>query len=205
MRINVTGGLPSELIARVENGELDGAIVSEPQYRTSQLSWIPLMQEPLVVIAAIDTGGETFDELLTCNPYIKLNRGAWGGRVIDDYLHGRGIILRPIMEFDCIELVMLTAQRGIGVSILHQGCLDHPLRSMLRRIPLGDPPLVRQIGLLYRPSVQTMPALEAILLELKRGGAEQADVWWPLREEEPTATVTSSIPIRRRPSRSALR
>lgn len=200
IRINVIGGLPSDLIARIENGQLDGAVVSEPQYRPPNLHWIPLMNEPLTVIAAMEATGDTYNELLTRYPYISLNRGAWGGRVIEECLHSQGIMLRPIMEFDNIESVMLTVHSGVGCSIVHQGCVDHPLRSMLRRVPLGDPPLSRRLGLLIRPNSEASHVLTVLAHELKRGGDEQSDIWWSLQAKEgpPTPPVSSRTQQRSR-------
>lgn len=208
VRINVTGGLPSDLITRVQDGDLDGVLVSEPQYRAPHLHWIPLVEEPLVVVTAMDNNGHSVEEILTSCPYIGLNRGAWGGRLVDEYLHSRGIVLRPIMEFDSIEPVMLMVQRGIGVSIVHQGCIDHPLRVMMRRFTLEEPALARRVGLLYRTNVMTVRLFSQLALELKRCSAEQREIWWPLREETsapPGAVASVPTLIRKKSSRSARR
>jgi DNA-binding transcriptional LysR family regulator len=180
VRLTVSGGLPAELIARVESGELDGALVSEPQYLPPQLVWLPLMEEPMIVIAPIGTGGADYAELLTTWPYVGLNRGIWGGRLIEEYLHARGIILRPILEFDSLEPVILTVQQGLGVSIVHQGCIDHPLRQMLRRIPFDAHELTRRLGLLYRPTGQRIVVMKALAAKLECMASELRDIWLPL-------------------------
>jgi DNA-binding transcriptional LysR family regulator len=180
VRLTVSGGLAAELIARVESGELDGALVSEPQYLPPHLVWMPLIEEPMIVIAPIETGGDDYMELLTSWPYIGLNRGVWGGRLIEEYLHARGVILRPILEFDSLEPVILTVQRGLGVSIVHQGCTDHPLRPMLRRIPFDAPELTRQLGLLYRSGGQRVVVMKALAAKIACMAAELGDIWSPL-------------------------
>ena len=113
VRLTVSGALPAELIARVESGELDGALVSEPRYLPPHLVWVPLFEEPMIVLAPIGTGGSDYIELLTSWPYVGLNRGVWGGRLIEEYLSARGIILRPILEFDSLEPVIMTVQRRL--------------------------------------------------------------------------------------------
>ncbi|HEU5018471.1 MAG TPA: LysR family transcriptional regulator [Pseudolabrys sp.] len=180
VRVSIVHALPGELIERVEQGELDGALVSEPLYLPPQLRWTGIMEEPLVVIAATEVQGDSFDELLSGNPYVALNRGDWGGRPIAEYLNRRGIVLRPIMEFDSTEAVIMAVQRKLGVSILHQGCIDHPLRGRLRITPFGDPPLTRCLGLLCRPTAPCSLMFEALVDILKRMSAEQCDIWWPL-------------------------
>lgn len=180
VRLNLVHGLSADLIKRLEEGLLDGVLVSEPQYFPPQLRWTPIMEEPLVVIAAADALGDSFDELLMSYPYIGLDRGDWGGRLISDYLHSRGIVLRPSLEFDTVEAVIMMVQRGLGVSILHQGCIDNPLRLMLRSIPFGDPPLSRRLGLLCRPEGQRAMLFDALTQSLGRMAAEQRAVWWPL-------------------------
>ena len=134
-----------------------------------------------MLIAPADAQGDDADEFLTTHPYVSLNRGDWGGRMIEEYLAGRGITLRPVLEFDSFEAVIMTVQRGVGVSILHQGCTDHPLRAMIRRIPLGDAPLTRRLGLLCRPTGQRVVVLDALVRELQRMTAEQPHIWLPLR------------------------
>ena len=86
----------------------------------------------------------------------------WGGRLIEEFLHARGIILRPILEFDSLEPVILTVQRGLGVSIVHQGCIDHPLRQMLRRVWFNSPELTRRLGLLHRPQGPRLVVMNAL-------------------------------------------
>jgi DNA-binding transcriptional LysR family regulator len=187
VRLTVSGGLPAELIARVESGELDGSLVSEPQYLPPHLVWAPLFEEPMIVIAPIGASGADYMELLTSWPYVGLNRGIWGGRLIEEYLHARGIILRPILEFDSLEPVIMTVQQGLGVSIVHQGCIDHPLRQMLRRIPFDAPELTRRLGLLYRPSGQRLPVMKALASKLECMVAELSDIWLPLTEQRRAA------------------
>jgi DNA-binding transcriptional LysR family regulator len=202
---SVVGGLPGDLIVKVEAGELDGAMVSEPLYLPPQTRWEPIMDEPMVVIAPSEAHGESAEELLTSYPYIGLNRGDWGSRVIDEYLNGRGIILRPILEFQNSEAVIMTVQRGLGVSILHQGCLDHPLQLMLRRVSLRDPPLTRRLGLLSRQVGQRTPLFDALRQELERLAAEQRDLWWPLGSDDPAAADKPAPRAKARSSRSAKR
>lgn len=180
VRLHAVHALPGELIERVEQGILDGAVVSEPQYLPSPLRWTPVMEEPLVVIAAADAHGDSFDDLLGNHPYIGLNRGDWGGRLIGEYLASSGLALRPILEFDSVEAVIKVVQRGVGVSILHQGCIDHPLRSKLRSVPFGDPPLTRRLGVLCQPAAQSVMLFEVLTGILEQMTAEQRDIWWPL-------------------------
>lgn len=179
VRLTVSGALPAELIARVESGELDGALVSEPRYLPPHLVWVPLFEEPMIVIAPIGTGGSDYIELLTSWPYVGLNRGVWGGRLIEEYLSARGIILRPILEFDSLEPVIMTVQRGLGVSIVHQGCIDHPLRPMVRRISFDAPELTRHLGLLYRPTGQRVVVMNALATKLACMASEFRDIWSP--------------------------
>ena len=201
VRFSVVSALPGDLIGRVEAGELDGAVVTEPHYLPPQTRWDAIMEEPLVVIAPAEAAGDNADDLLTSYPYIGLNRGDWGSRVIDEYLNSRGIILRPILEFENFQAIIMTVQRGLGVSILHQGCLDHPVRMMLRRIPLGDPPLTRRLGVLSRQTGQRAPLFDALRHELERLTAEQCDLWWPLRTGEATLDAKPATPTKGRPSR----
>ena len=105
IRIRVSSGLSADLVGRVHKGELDVAVVTEPSQLQTGLSWHMFAKEPLMVIAPEGTVGETDRELLDAGPFIRFQRYAWAGRLIDTHLKDRGIRVHTGMEIDSLEAI----------------------------------------------------------------------------------------------------
>ncbi len=85
LRIRVTSGLSADLVGQVHKGDLDAAVVTEPSQLQMGLSWHMFAEEPLMVIAPKGTKGSTDRELLDAGPFIRFQRFAWAGRLIDTF------------------------------------------------------------------------------------------------------------------------
>ena len=171
LRIRVSSGLSADLVGRVHKGELDAAVVTEPSQLQTGLSWHAFMEEPLMVIAPKGTKGTTDRELLAAGPFIRFQRFAWAGRLIDTHLKDRGIRVNTGMEIDSLEAIAAMVEHGLGVSVVP----DRALASLpvnIEKLPFGDPPLGRVVGVVERrdnPKAHLIRALVEILTGLARG------------------------------------
>ena len=143
LRIRVSSGLSADLVGRVHKGELDAAVVTEPSQVQTGLSWHMYAEEPLLVIAPKGTKGSTDRELLAAGPFIRFQRFAWAGRLIDTHLKDRGIKVHTGMEIDSLEAIALMVAHGLGVSVVPDRA-GASLPENIERIPFGDPPLCRR-------------------------------------------------------------
>ncbi len=148
--VNLVNGMSGELIPRVERGELDAALISEPNHIPTDLVWRPVAMEKIVVAAPPQSTEKTDRELLAAWPYIRLNRRAWVARPIQQSLRARGIRPRQAMELDSLESILLMVYYGLGVAIVPQRCVEGPHPLPVRYVPFGEPPLTRRIGLIER-------------------------------------------------------
>ena len=168
IRIRVSSGLSADLVGRVHKGELDVAVVTEPSQLQTGLSWHMFAKEPLMVIAPEGTVGETDRELLDAGPFIRFQRYAWAGRLIDTHLKDRGIRVHTGMEIDSLEAIASMVKHGLGVSVVpDRAAADLP--SGIKKVPFGDPPLCRVIGVVERrdnPKIHLIRALVEILSDL---------------------------------------
>ena len=151
LHIKVVPDLSAGLLPQVDRGHLDAAIVSEPQYPISQLEWTPFAAESLIVLAAMDTLEEDPEALLKESPFIRFNRQAWVGRLIDDWLQKKRIHVREVMELDTLEAISTMVYHGLGVSIVPRRCVPSPSPLPLKRIPLAAPDHARILGVIMRP------------------------------------------------------
>lgn len=168
LRIRVSSGLSADLVGRVHKGELDAAVVTEPSQVQTGLSWHMYAEEPLLVIAPKGTKGSTDRELLAAGPFIRFQRFAWAGRLIDTHLKDRGIKVHTGMEIDSLEAIALMVAHGLGVSVVPDRA-GASLPENIERIPFGDPPLGRVVGVVERrdnPKAHLIRALVEILARL---------------------------------------
>jgi DNA-binding transcriptional LysR family regulator len=169
LQIRVTSGLSSELAGAVRKGNLDVAMVSEPIQLAAGLSWHACGHEPLMVIAPKGTRGKTDKALLESLPYIRFQRFAWAGRVIDTHLRDRGIHVTQGMEMDSLEAVSMMVSNSLGVSIVPKRPIADPFPGEVRSLPFGNPPVSRDIGLVERtanPKSDLVKALYSVLVGL---------------------------------------
>lgn len=166
LHIRVVPDLSAELLPQVDRGHLDAAIISEPHYAVSQLEWTPFAAEPLIVLAAMDTLEDDPEALLRDRPFIRFNRQAWVGRLIDEWLQSKRIHVREVMELDTLEAISAMVYHGLGVSIVPRRCVPSPAPLPLKRMPLEAPDHSRVLGVIMRTDCPNRRLVEVFIEEL---------------------------------------
>lgn len=164
LQIRIESGLSGELTRRVVSGALDAALVTEAAALPRGLLAHPVLEEALVVAAPAGTPG-TAVELLQTHPFIRFNRRAGVGRLIDAALRQRRISVRETMELDSIEAILAMVANGLGVAVVPSGPLVGSVAERLTAAPFTDPPLTRRVVLVERESAN--PLTDALLEELR--------------------------------------
>lgn len=157
VEIRLTTGLTHELEIAVLRGEVDAAVVSEPEVARSELEFHLIIEEPLVVIAHAEMKGDTDQELLQGNPYVRFNRLARVGRMVQNEFDKRQIRVESTMEIDSLEGAIAMVANGLGVSVVPDRGTMTEFPASIRTVPFGNPPIVRRLGLLLargNPRVQ---------------------------------------------------
>src|SRR5262245_63166526 len=79
------------LYAKLLNGEIDAAITSQPPFAVPKAyEWHVLREEPFVVLTPASLKARSAHEVLAQEPFIRLDRKVFAGRLIDDYLRKTG-------------------------------------------------------------------------------------------------------------------
>lgn len=146
--IHLTTGLSHELEQAVFHRQLDAAIVTEPGTPREDLEFFPFVDESLVVITHKDTVKGTDHEVLEKTPYIRFNRSARVGSLIQQEIVRRGITVRSVMEIDTLDGVVAMVANGLGSSIIPSRQVEGELTPSIRAIPFGNPPVIRRLGVL---------------------------------------------------------
>ena len=153
LHVRVVPGLTHELVARVERGDLDAAIVSRAIGLSPSCRWSDIASEPLELLASPQTRDDDPIALLGSQPFIRFSREAVVGGLIENWLHDQRIEVIDSMELSSLEAIASMVMSDLGVSIGPRACVPPHLVMPLRRLPLrgrdGTVP-VRRLGLVRR-------------------------------------------------------
>lgn len=151
LRVLVNSGMSAELAIRIDAGELDAAVTTEPvkPYPTGLVS-TPLYQEGFWIVAPSALASLDARQLLQEHPFIRFDRRAWAGRTIDRELRRQRLRVQTDMELDSQEAIVQMVASGLGVAVIPLSeretvCLDN-----LTCIPFGEPQQQRRVVLLER-------------------------------------------------------
>jgi DNA-binding transcriptional LysR family regulator len=153
---------------RILGGEIDAAVTSQAPFAIPKTcEWRVLRQEPFVVVTPASLRARDAHTVLSEEPFIRLDRSVYAGRLIDGYLRKAGIRPKERFELDGLELIAVV-DRGLGVSLLPDWAPPWPEGLSLRKLPLPDPSFRRNTGLLWDRS--------SLRLRLIHAFAEQAQL-----------------------------
>jgi len=167
VHVRIVPGLSADLLTQVDRRMLDAAIISEPVYLSGHLQWRHIADEPLVVIAPIETKTDDPVRLLATMPFIRFTRQAWVGHLIDEWLLKNKIKVSESMELDTLEAISSMVFHGLGVSIVPRPSLPSPNPLPLKQLPLQPNPPTRRLGLLSRTDTPQFILIEQVLAEIR--------------------------------------
>lgn len=150
LRIKLVTGLSHELEEGLKKGTLDAALTVQPEQILPSLLWQRYCTERLAVIAPPDVAMADDKTLLTQNPYIRFERYAWVGRLIDAELSQRNIEVNTTMDVNTLDGVFGLVAAGLGVSIVPWRNISDPFPENVRHVRFGTPALSRELGILQR-------------------------------------------------------
>ena len=166
LNIHMVPGPSDSLVSQVQAGELDAAILVEPEHDPGKTcGWQLLREEPLVVLAPATTTLDDPHALLRSEPFIRYDRNTYGGRIADRYLDRMKI--RPVVRFELTSLsaIALLVDRGLGVALVPDWRGPWPEGLSLKKLPVSDPACVRRLGLLWYKASARIRLVNALLEE----------------------------------------
>ncbi|MFJ5508736.1 LysR family transcriptional regulator [Pectobacterium jejuense] len=167
LRVLVNSGMSAELAIRIDAGELDAAVTTEPvkPYPTGLVS-TPLYQEGFWIVAPSALASLDARQLLQDHPFIRFDRRAWAGRTIERELRRQRLRVQTDMELDSQDAIMQMVTSGLGVAVIPLSEREVSRLDNLLCIPFGEPQQQRRVVLLERedrPATRLATALaEAI-------------------------------------------
>jgi len=166
--LKVVPGTSMGLLAMLEAEEIDCALCVKPPFSLPKsLSWHPVRAEPLVLVAPDDLSGQTIAASICSAPFIRMDRNAWTGMIVNRYLLSRRIPVRELFELDAPETIVALVSEGLGVSLLPDWGIVSPPGRQLAIKPVNDQRFNREIGLIGRQSAASslIGAFANVLIE----------------------------------------
>jgi len=166
--VHVASGTSSELYRKVLDGnDLDLAIIAEPPFAIPKsCHWRLLREEPLVLVTKASAVSRKPHAILASEPFIRLDRNVWPGRLVDSYLRKAGIRPRERFEIDggAAAAIAVMVDRGLGVSIMPDWAPPWPEGLSLAKLPLPDAvAFARRVGVVWARGSLRLRVVNAFL------------------------------------------
>jgi DNA-binding transcriptional LysR family regulator len=176
IQVRITRGISSELYRNVLNGELDTAIIAQPSFAIPKsYDWRLLRKEPLILLTKAPAPSRKPFAILASEPFIRLDRNLWPGRLVDGYLRQAGIRPREFFEIDGAEAIAVMVDRGLGVSLMPDWAPPWPEGLSLAKLPLPDASsFARRIGLIWARASLRLRLVHAFLEQANAARAQGA-------------------------------
>lgn len=174
LQVRIESGLSTELMTKVARGALDAAVVTEPERLSKELQSATILDEALIAVRHRNAPGSTDEALLSASPFVRFNRRAGFGRIVDSALRARGLKVQDAMELDSIEAILLMVSQGLGVTVVPESSIVGRFAKTLYRTPFGDPPVRRRVCLVERAGGAQTQLTAALREELRRTADERS-------------------------------
>lgn len=148
--LHIRPGLTGTLLTDIERGDLDAAIITKPHLMPLGIAFRELTEERMSLIAAKEEPEDNPFQLLKTRPYIRFDRNAVLGTLIDNWISSKRIRVTETMELDSPEAIASMVHANLGVSIVPNLTVRPDDRIAVKRLSLGSDAPVRVLGLAYR-------------------------------------------------------
>jgi len=170
----IVPGTSADLYERVTKGELDAAVIVEPHFKMPKsLEWLPIREEPLVLLTPAKMRKADPRLILQREPFIRYDRNHWGGRLADRFLRKLKIVPHEQLELDSLEAISVLVDRGLGVSLIPDWAPPWPDGLQVSKWPIEGAP-IRRIGLLWpqvSAKLRLMRSLKDEMAQLIKGSS----------------------------------
>lgn len=160
--LHLRPGLTATLLAEVERGNLDAAITTKPHLMPAGVIFRALAVEPMQLIAALEEPGDDPITLLKTRPFIRFDRTAVVGALIENWLLSKRLQVNEMMELDSPEAIASMVHANLGVSIVPDLVVKPPDMIPVRRLSLGPDAPRRTLGLVHREAQIKTQALDEV-------------------------------------------
>ena len=178
VHVRLFPGLTTGMVSQLERGALDAALITRPGTLPPGLAFHDIAEEPVQLLASRDTTSDDPFELLASMPFIRFNRDAVVGHMIEAWLQKKGLRVNETMELEDLEAISSMVHANLGVAIVPRRCVQMREPLPLKRLSLGPDAPVRLLGLAHRrdnPRTRIVTELHDLCLRAVQENAPAPD------------------------------
>lgn len=169
IELSVLGLRTGDIYDGLLQNELDLGVVFLPMEH-DDLETIPLYNENLALAAPADhpVANEPFVtlDILKEVPSVLLPSTYFIRQLINEKCRSFEFAPKPVIEMTTIESIINMVSNGVGVTILSEAYLNYLDNKQIRIIPIQNPVLTTQIGIVYRKNKYLCAASRVFLEQL---------------------------------------
>ncbi|CAG9187342.1 LysR family transcriptional regulator [Cupriavidus pinatubonensis] len=157
-RVRMVPGVSLSLLGQVDAGDIDIAVLIRPPYALpAELDWRPLLREPFELLVPAAMAGLHWREAIESAPFIRYDRGSFGGRLVDQFLRQQRVVVQEAIELDELEGIAQLVARGLGVGLSPRTLAGGQRPAGVTALSLGDDTFYREVGLVERAPHSRQP------------------------------------------------
>nr|WP_293448750.1 LysR family transcriptional regulator [Planktotalea sp.] len=141
-------------------------VVRKARRLVADILFREIAQEPMQLIAAFEETKNDPIALLNTRPFIRFDRNAVLGTLIDNWLRSKKLRVCETMELDSPEAIASMVNANLGVSIVPDLAVKPLNRMPLKRLSLGKDAPTRFLGLAYHKDQFKTRVVEEIFTAL---------------------------------------
>jgi len=144
-------GVSLNLLSQVDAGELDLAIMIKPPFALPKdLHAEVIAREAFVLIAAKNVPSDDPLAILAEQPFVRYDRGSFGGRLVTQFLKEQKLHVRQALELDELDAIVKMVRSGLGVSLVPRAGLWLEHSADVRVLELHELTFFREIVLVSK-------------------------------------------------------
>lgn len=162
-----------DILQMVENLEVDAGLTYIDNEPLGRLRAVPLYNEQYRLLTSADSPLGDYDKVTWSEvgkiPLCLLTPDMQNRRIIDSLLHAAGARPEPTLESNSMIVLFSHVRTGRWASVMPERLADTlGLTERLRSIPIVEPEIVHQIGLVVPPREPMIPTVAALIAEASR-------------------------------------
>jgi DNA-binding transcriptional LysR family regulator len=159
-----------DILQMVENLEVDAGLTYIDNEPLGRLRAVPLYNEQYRLLTSADSPLGDYDKVTWSEvgkiPLCLLTPDMQNRRIIDGLLHAAGNRPEPTLESNSMIVLFSHVRTGRWASVMPERLADAlGLTERLRSIPIVEPEVVHQVGLVVPPREPMVPTVSALLAE----------------------------------------
>lgn len=167
LHVFVETGLSGFLLEQIRNNELAAAIITSPANIPDTVVSRLIYRERMALVAAAGSPEPKLEDIASL-PFIRFDRSIGVGKIIDLFLERRKISPKEMMELDSIEAILAMVERGLGIAIVPERCVNAQHRHRLKLVPINASDAERDVVLIWHKDQADKTQMEMLLAALTR-------------------------------------